>query len=545
MVKSFILKYLQTILLAVGLVFSMPNASFATPVETDTESYKQGELLVQFSAEVSFSKIDELLEAEQAQVIEVLRLSDSTIYRLQVPITMTQRTQEALVRWRGFQEVKIAALNSVYSVLDAKTQSAINALVAAGIDIGALTSARSLNGLPSFLTPASDDIVIAVVDLFVRFDEDPAHGEYVVDSIEQVTSGMKILEFNIKSDNGISFELSEAVKALDKAIQSGANVINMSWGGGGFNEILSDKIQTALDAGIILIAAAGNNDGGDVIYPAAYEGVISVGALDDTISSYDPDNSGSIADYSAVGADIYAPGTLVSRGNTVQGTSFASPAVAGVVANILRENDELRAILQFPFWRAGGLANLSNHPYDVIQQAILSILTNSGKTSPDSLLIVDPTDAITEAGDYELASIPSAKPKARKAKASPLPSTSDDILTVQPIFKKKFQPRPITDKPKEHVKKKVAKQVEKMPVVIGAQPKPTTEKPKRQLRKNVEKMPVMLETQPVSSRTKKIVKQKQAISQPSKKSKAIPTMTMQELYRTLSFGRGLVNYQIH
>ncbi len=75
----------------------------------------------------------------------------------------------------------------------------------------------------------------------------------------------------------------------------------MSFGTTKDSQSLHDAIIKPSQAGIIMVAAAGNNYGGACEYPANYAEVISVGAIDE---------GGNIASFSAItGVDTWAPGT--------------------------------------------------------------------------------------------------------------------------------------------------------------------------------------------------------------------------------------------
>jgi serine protease len=141
-------------------------------------------------------------------------------------------------------------------------------------------------------------------------------------------------------DNDSQGYVASGYQGMTYAAKSGANVINMSWGGGGF----SNSHQSTINAlrsnyGVVFVAAAGNgNDSGGeeygVHYPSSYEGVISVTALGTG------DRWNNWATYHET-VDIAAPGenilSTVFRSSTQgyaswPGTSMASPCVAGSCA---------------------------------------------------------------------------------------------------------------------------------------------------------------------------------------------------------------------
>ncbi len=130
--------------------------------------------------------------------------------------------------------------------------------------------------------------------------------------------------------------LSDLAEGIEWSINNGIQVINLSVEVQSDFPLLRDSIKRALDAGLIVVAAAGNNNGGCAVYPAAYEGVLSVSAIDDT------DN---IASFSAVGKiDFTAPGvdirsTYLDNGYAnLSGTSMAAPHVTGMIALLLADS---------------------------------------------------------------------------------------------------------------------------------------------------------------------------------------------------------------
>lgn len=133
------------------------------------------------------------------------------------------------------------------------------------------------------------------------------------------------------------------------AASNGADVINLSLGGGRSSRILRDAVRAATRKGALVVAASGNGGGTRPMYPAAYTQVVAVGATDlkDRMTWFT--DHGAWLDVVAPGVDIAS--TVPRNGYAIgDGTSFSSPLVAGAAALALSDHrrwsvSKLRAAL--------------------------------------------------------------------------------------------------------------------------------------------------------------------------------------------------------
>jgi thermitase len=114
------------------------------------------------------------------------------------------------------------------------------------------------------------------------------------------------------------------------ATDSGADIISMSLGGYGDSELVHEAVKYAYDAGVLVIAAAGNDNTNMKLYPAGYDEVIAVAATDQYDNKAWFSNWGDWIELAAPGVDIYS---AVPWGyESWSGTSMATPHVSGVAA---------------------------------------------------------------------------------------------------------------------------------------------------------------------------------------------------------------------
>jgi hypothetical protein len=152
---------------------------------------------------------------------------------------------------------------------------------------------------------------------------------------------VRIMALKFLDANGDGYD-SDAIEAIDYAIQMGASLTSNSWGGTGYSQALYEAISRARSAGQLFVAAAGNDtvDNDDATYasyPAAYEldNIVSVAAVDSN------NDLSWFSNYGATSVDLAAPGedilsTVPDGGyDSYDGTSMACPHVAGAAALLL------------------------------------------------------------------------------------------------------------------------------------------------------------------------------------------------------------------
>lgn len=191
--------------------------------------------------------------------------------------------------------------------------------------------------------------------------DDNRHGSHcagiigaVGDNDEGVTGvnwKVKLMALKFLSGSG-GGQLNDALECINYALEMKARGVNLrvlsnSWGGGGYSKALEEAIKDANEAGILFVAAAGNdnaNNDRDPHYPSNYDvpNVISVAALDrnDKLASFSNFGEKTVH-IAAPGVDVYST-VLDGEYEHLSGTSMATPYVSGVAALVLAKEPKLK-----------------------------------------------------------------------------------------------------------------------------------------------------------------------------------------------------------
>lgn len=210
------------------------------------------------------------------------------------------------------------------------------------------------------------------------------------EGITGVTWEAKIMPLKSFNDKGEG-KISDIIRAIDYAINNGAHIINLSFMNLDYSESLQAAISRAHRAGIMIVAAAGNELGGGhgydtrekPVYPACYDGkdffqnmVIGVAATDALDQKTNFSAFGNCVDIAAPGISFF--GAITIGGNKENknlaydgywsGTSMAAPLVSGALALIMQANPELsrQEVIDILFASSDDISKLNpNHPNEL------------------------------------------------------------------------------------------------------------------------------------------------------------------------------------
>ena len=213
------------------------------------------------------------------------------------------------------------------------------ALIDSGVD---MDSNYQVRHRVNFLNDASE---------ITYLDDESGHGTSIANVMTEINPNIIIESLKVLDESNYG-KLSSIVSALYWCIDHKIKIVNMSFSTKTNSKVLHKAIKDAHDAGLLMIAATGN-DGNDsmVEYPAAYPEVIAVGGVD---------WKGKISEISSGGNDAEVMGICenvdtnigFSQSIKMDGTSLAVPQVSAV-ASLLWEKisdasaDYIRALLDF------------------------------------------------------------------------------------------------------------------------------------------------------------------------------------------------------
>lgn len=256
--------------------------------------------------------------------------------------------------------------NYVYHVTETTSNAVNDKLFKQQWGLPAVDAPNAWDKLANWQGAKSDQVIVAVVDTGVASDHPDlagrvlskgyntiddnenttdyfGHGTHVAGIIAAQTNNkrgvagvagtanVKVLPIKVLGDDGFGTSLSIA-KGIDKAVELGADVINMSLGGQGHSRLMEEAIHKATEKGIVVVVAAGNSgDNAEGYFPAGYAEPITVASINDSLQASDFSNYGSPIDIAAPGEQVVST-VPDQQYEAYDGTSMATPFVAGAAA---------------------------------------------------------------------------------------------------------------------------------------------------------------------------------------------------------------------
>lgn len=188
---------------------------------------------------------------------------------------------------------------------------------------------------------------VSTVDYTSSYIDDNGHGTHVAGIIGAKHNGIGTVGiapdaqlFAVKSLNEAGRgNLDDILEAIDWSITNDMDIINLSLSTTFDSKILHDMVDKANQEGILMVAAAGN-DSGSVNYPAKFDSVIAVSAIDENKTITPISSRGEEVEFTAPGNNIIST-YLDGYYGMLSGTSQATPHVAAMLALLKQKNPDM------------------------------------------------------------------------------------------------------------------------------------------------------------------------------------------------------------
>ncbi|MEC5423174.1 S8 family serine peptidase [Virgibacillus sp. C22-A2] len=302
-------------------------------------------LIIEKSSEVDyqFSNLSAIAVTIDQNNLPELEQNDNVAYiENNVSVTLSNHTQyiEEISESRELTETEewnVQLIGSTFAWEDGFTGSGVNIAI---IDTGISShSDLAISGGTS------------VVDYTKEWADDNGHGTHVAGILGAQLNGFGVVGvapeanlFAVKAlDNNGDGTLGNLVEAIEWSIDNEMDIINLSLGTDYNSKTLKEIMDKAYESGILIVGASGNEGVAEsVIYPAKYESVIGVSAVDARLQITPFSSTGQEVEFSAPGVNIISTYLDESYGIS-SGTSQASPHVAGMLALLKQKYPDMSA----------------------------------------------------------------------------------------------------------------------------------------------------------------------------------------------------------
>lgn len=371
------LRYLIVLTLMAGF---LPSGSTRAEMVNSGE-YKPGELLVKFDPAAPAKTFSQFRQQAGAEYLRTIAGSDVEVW--QVPAGSELAASQMVSTWPGVilaePDYAVHALDTVPNdplYYHQWAHPLMHSPAAWSYTTG--SSSVTIAVLDSGIDETHPDLASKIVAGWDYVDDDNTphdlngHGTHVAGiaaaasnnavGVAGMSWGTRLMPVRVLDATGSGYT-SDLISGISHATQNGARIINFSLGGDTYSGLLQEAINVAHSAGLLFVAAMGNQGTGTVLYPAGMTNVLAVAATDryDTRALYS--NWGDHCDLAAPGGDMgyyHDPDGIYSTMPTypvymttsysfstnydyLEGTSMAAPYVAGLAALIWSRDPGLSA----------------------------------------------------------------------------------------------------------------------------------------------------------------------------------------------------------
>lgn len=281
--------------------------------------------------------IKESLASQHGTFVKHLSLLNASVVVLRAPSEKDSLSQSPDVE-RVDDDIELTAIGKGAAQPSQTTPWGISRIYAPQTWSNSTSANVKIGIIDSGISTSHPDLIVAggvnTINSQKGYNDDNGHGSHVAGIVAAQNNGIGVIgggynasiyAVKVLGANGSGY-LSDVIEGIQWCINNGIRLANMSLGTSSNNQSLYDAIKSATQNGLIIVAAAGNTNGGSVLYPAAYPEVIAVSASTKTDG---------LASFSSVGSeiDVIAPGSEIlstykgSGYATLNGTSMAAPHV--------------------------------------------------------------------------------------------------------------------------------------------------------------------------------------------------------------------------
>lgn len=304
------------------------------------------QLVIENSSEIDyqFNQVSAIaVSIDQGKLDELKRNPNITYIENNVPISLSNRSQN------------IEEIFNINQLAETERWNIQSTSGPAAWELGFTGKNVNIAVIDTGISPHSDLRVsggYSTIDSTTEWTDDNGHGTHVAGIISSerndfgvvgVAPGANIYSVKALDSDGEG-TLDDLLEAIEWSIQNEMDIINLSLGTNYESSTLQTVIDKAYNAGILIVGASGNDsEGNSVLYPAKYENVIGVSAVDENFNITSFSSTGTEVEFSAPGVNVVSTFLGESYGKA-NGTSQASPHVTGMLALLKQKNPELTSV---------------------------------------------------------------------------------------------------------------------------------------------------------------------------------------------------------